>query len=98
MFALALDTPYENSQNYNENIKKLTEEGIKFLKWSLAGATSTGLLPEQVDKATGKAAWAIPLGWSASLMLNNIILLDKICKKNAVNAENGKEPIKETYS
>lgn len=87
MFALALDTPYENSQNYNENIKKLTEEGIKFLKWSLAGATSTGLLPEQVDKSTGKAAWAIPLGWSASLMLNNIVLLDKICKKNAINAE-----------
>ena len=94
MFALALDTPDENSQNYNENIKKLTEEGIKFLKWSLAGATSTGLLPEQVDKSTGKAAWAIPLGWSASLMLNNIVLLDKICKKNAANAENGKEPIK----
>ena len=68
-------------------MKELTDEGIKFLKWALAGATSTGLLPEQVDKSTGKPAWAIPLGWSGSLMLDNILLLDKICRRKAGNGK-----------
>ena len=69
--------------------EELTEEGIKCLRWALAGATSTGLLPEQVDKSSGKPAWAIPLGWSGSLMLDNILLLDKICRRNAGNNEHG---------
>jgi len=68
-------------------VKTLTNEGIKCLKWALAGATSTGLLPEQVDQSTGNPAWAIPLGWSGSLILNNILLLDKICRRKAGNSE-----------
>lgn len=83
MFALALDLPYGEKDEFEETRKKLTEEGIKFLKWALAGTTGAGLLPEQVDKYTGKPAWAIPLGWSCSLMLDNILLLDKICRTNA---------------
>jgi oligosaccharide amylase len=87
MFAFALDVPEGEEGQYAEEAKKLTEEGINCLKWALAGATSTGLLPEQVDKSTGKPAWAIPLGWSGSLMLDNIILFDKICRRNAGNRE-----------
>ena len=79
----------KKNNRYNENMNKLTSEGIKCLKWALAGATSTGLLPEQMDKSTGKPAWAIPLGWSESLMLDNILLLDKICTRKAGNAEQG---------
>ena len=96
MFAFALDLPYEKAisspiqethyekeDRYDENVKRFTSEGIKCLKWALAGATSTGLLPEQVDQSTGKPAWAIPLGWSGALMLDNILLLDKICRRKA---------------
>jgi GH15 family glucan-1,4-alpha-glucosidase len=86
MFALALDLPRENEEEYNETVNKLTNEGINCLKCALAGATSTGLLPEQMDKSTGKPAWAIPLGWSESLMLDNILLLDKICARRAGNS------------
>jgi GH15 family glucan-1,4-alpha-glucosidase len=87
MLALALDLPPGKEGKEDEHVKKLTDEGIKCLKWALAGATSTGLLPEQVDKSTGKPAWAIPLGWSASLMVNNILLLDKLCRRKAGNSE-----------
>nr|WP_304364365.1 glycoside hydrolase family 15 protein [Methanosarcina sp. KYL-1] len=89
MFALALDLPYQEEDSFAETRQKLTVEGIKFLKWSLAGATSAGLLPEQVDKSSGGPAWAIPLGWSCSLMLDNILLLDKICRRKAGNIEEG---------
>jgi GH15 family glucan-1,4-alpha-glucosidase len=87
MFALALDLPREIEEKYDETVNKLTSDGIKFLKCALAGATSTGLLPEQMDKSTGKPAWAVPLGWSESLMLDNILLLDKICTKRAGSKE-----------
>ncbi|MDM7918203.1 MAG: glycoside hydrolase family 15 protein [Methanosarcina sp.] len=87
MFAFALDLPEGEQGQYAEEAKKLTSEGIKCLRWALAGATSTGLLPEQVDKSTGKPAWAIPLGWSGSLMLDNIILFDKICRRTAGSHE-----------
>jgi oligosaccharide amylase len=87
MFSLALDLPREAEERYDETVDKLTSEGIKYLKCVLAGATSTGLLPEQMDKSTGKPAWAIPLGWSESLMLDNILLLDKICARKAGSEE-----------
>ncbi|HEY3360468.1 MAG TPA: glycoside hydrolase family 15 protein [Methanosarcina sp.] len=100
MFTLALELSSEksisavnvgassgNGEVSDETVKKLTSEGIKCLKWALAGATSTGLLPEQVEQSTGKPAWAIPLGWSGSLMLDNILLLDKICREKAGNHE-----------
>ena len=81
------ENSYEKEESPEEQVKRLTGEGIKYLKWALAGATSTGLLPEQVDKSTGSPAWAIPLGWSGSLILNNILLLDKICRKKAGNMQ-----------
>jgi oligosaccharide amylase len=102
MFTFALDLPHENAisspiqethhekeDRYDEDVKRFTSEGIKCLKWALAGATSTGLLPEQVDQSTGKPAWVIPLGWSEALMLDNILLLDKICRRKAGNKKEG---------
>lgn len=87
MFAFILDLPNGKEGPYVEDLKKLTIEGVKCLRWAMAGSTSTGLLPEQVDKSSGKPAWAIPLGWSGSLMLDNILLLDKICRRNTGDHE-----------
>lgn len=85
MFAPTHEIPQEKEDSHTEKVRELTDGGIQFLKWALAGATSTGLLPEQVDKSTGKPAWAIPLGWSGSLMLDNVLLLDKLYRKKAGN-------------
>ena len=87
MFSLVLDLPFQEEGSFADTREKLTEEGIKYLKWALAGATCAGLLPEQVDKSSGGPAWAIPLGWSSSLMLDNVLLLDRICRKKAGREE-----------
>ncbi len=64
-----------------EEMKTLTNDALKYIKWSLKGTTGAGMLPEQVNKYTGRPAWAIPLSWSCALMLDNILLLDKLQKK-----------------
>lgn len=66
------------------------ERALKYICWSLEGTTGPGLFPEQVDKHTGRPAWAIPLGWSHSLFIDNIILLDAL-EKRYLNME-GKNP------
>lgn len=58
--------------------RKMVSEALEYINWSLRGTTSTGLLPEQVNKQTGRPAWAIPLSWSCALMLDNIIMLDEL--------------------
>ncbi|TGC11532.1 glycoside hydrolase family 15 protein [Methanolobus halotolerans] len=60
----------------NEEWKIMTTEALEYIRWSLRGTTSAGMLPEQVNKHTGRPAWAIPLCWSCALMLENIVLLD----------------------
>jgi oligosaccharide amylase len=65
----------------NREHRKLTHDALKYIQWSLKGTTSAGMLPEQVNKYTGRPAWAIPLCWSCALMLDNILLLDKIQRK-----------------
>ncbi len=46
--------------------------------WVLEHRTSLDLLPEQVDRATGKPCWVIPLGWShAMFILASKSLVDK---------------------
>jgi glucoamylase len=37
------------------------------LDYAARAATSTGLLPEQVDAATGEPAWIVPLTWSHAM-------------------------------
>ncbi|MEZ5336238.1 MAG: hypothetical protein R2741_13930 [Methanolobus sp.] len=70
-----------------DEIKELIDEALKYIKWSLEGSTGAGLLPEQVNKFTGRPAWAIPLCWSCALMLDNIMQLDEIQKKLDDNSE-----------
>jgi oligosaccharide amylase len=56
----------------------LVNRALEYIMWSVRGATPTGLLPEQVDRQTGKPAWAIPLSWSCALMIENTLLLDEL--------------------
>lgn len=44
-------------------------EVARALSWTLARQTSTGLLPEQVDEATGAPTWVVPLSWSHAMVL-----------------------------
>jgi glucoamylase len=39
------------------------------LDYAARAATSTGLLPEQVDAATGEPAWIVPLTWSHAMFV-----------------------------
>ncbi|MDG6243811.1 MAG: glycoside hydrolase family 15 protein [Methanolobus sp.] len=63
-----------------EEMGTLINDALKYIRWSLKGSTDAGMLPEQVNKYTGKPAWAIPLSWSCALMLDNVLLLDKLRK------------------
>jgi len=41
----------------------------KQLAWAIDHRTSTGLLPEQIDKTTGETAWVVPLTWSHAMFV-----------------------------
>jgi glucoamylase len=45
------------------------DEPAAGLDYALRAATSTGLLPEQVDAATGEPAWIVPLTWSHAMFV-----------------------------
>ncbi len=75
---LALASALQCEGENEERVQQLVKDATNYIKWALKGTTSTGLLPEQVDKFNGHPAWAIPLGWSCALMLDNIRLLDEI--------------------
>ncbi|WP_292485273.1 glycoside hydrolase family 15 protein [Methanohalobium sp.] len=66
------------SINKKTEQQQLIDKALEYIKWSIRGTTSAGLLPEQVDKYTGNPAWVIPLGWSCSLMIDNLQLLDSL--------------------
>ncbi|MDF1530824.1 MAG: glucan 1,4-alpha-glucosidase [ANME-2 cluster archaeon] len=66
--------PYEAGAN------STIERALEYIRWSLKGTTSPGLFPEQVDKHTGRPVWAIPLGWSNSLFIDNVLLLNTLDK------------------
>lgn len=55
--------------------KEMMGSARAYIRWAQKGCTSTGMLPEQVNKHTGRPAWAIPLGWSCALMINDLRLL-----------------------
>jgi len=42
---------------------------LDLYNWVLEHRTSLDLLPEQVDRATGKPCWVIPLGWSHAMFI-----------------------------
>ena len=66
------------SHGKDEEFDRLVVEALKYIRWSLKGRTKAGMLPEQVNKHTGRPAWAIPLCWSCALMLDNITMLDEL--------------------
>ncbi|MFB9326881.1 glycoside hydrolase family 15 protein [Paenibacillus aurantiacus] len=51
------------------------DEAKKHLRWAMDHRTHTGLLPEQVDKATGETAWVVPLTWSHAMFVLTIFML-----------------------
>lgn len=49
----------------------------EYLIWSVHHANHLGLLPEQIDKKTGEAAWVMPLTWSHAMYVLTVIALDQ---------------------
>jgi glucoamylase len=47
----------------------------KLLKWAVQHQTHSGLLPEQVDRDTGKTAWVVPLTWSHAMLVLTVLKL-----------------------
>lgn len=58
--------------------KELAGRAESYVEWVIKGATSAGLIPEQVDRENGHPVWAIPLGWSCALFLDCLSLLDEV--------------------
>lgn len=65
-----------DDEAYRTWVKK-TDTHMSFVT---SGATSTKLLPEQVDRYSGNPAWAIPLGWSSALFIEVVHQLTRIPK------------------
>ncbi|WP_330217371.1 glycoside hydrolase family 15 protein [Methanococcoides methylutens] len=74
----ALLTLAISMENKDDEYDLLVKKALEYIKWTMKSATSTGLLSEQVDRNTGKAAWARPLGWSCALFIENALLLDQL--------------------
>lgn len=55
--------------------KKDYERAKRYFDWAVGARTELGLLPEQVDRDTGKPAWVIPLTWSHAMF---ILVLDRL--------------------
>lgn len=50
--------------------------GREMLQWAAAHRTRTGLLPEQVDRESGRPAWVAPLTWSHAMFV--LLFLDLV--------------------
>lgn len=50
-------------------------QAAKLLEWAVEHQTHSGLLPEQIDKETGKPAWVIPLTWSHAMLVLTVLEL-----------------------
>ncbi|MFD0697398.1 glycoside hydrolase family 15 protein [Paenibacillus sp. GCM10027628] len=51
------------------------EEARTLLQWAVDHRTEMGLLPEQIDKATGETAWVVPLTWSHAMFILAVSML-----------------------
>jgi oligosaccharide amylase len=51
------------------------DEAKALLHWVIDHQTATGLLPEQVDRETGKTAWVVPLTWSHAMFILAVHML-----------------------
>lgn len=48
------------------------------LDWALKCQNSLGLLPEQVDKHTGKPVWVVPLAWSHAMFILLVNMMSEV--------------------
>jgi oligosaccharide amylase len=53
--------------------KKSYARAREYFDWAVVGMTDQGLLPEQIDRDSGKPAWVIPLTWSHAMF---VLVLD----------------------
>lgn len=58
-----------------------TDKADHLVEWVLTHQTEVGLLPEQIDKATGQPAWIIPLTWSHAMLILTVQLFTEANKK-----------------
>jgi glucoamylase len=61
---------------YNIEIKNY-DKAREYFWWAVKGTTEQGLLPEQIDKLTGRPAWVIPLTWSHAMF---VLVLDGLLR------------------
>ncbi|MBA4493235.1 glycoside hydrolase family 15 protein [Paenactinomyces guangxiensis] len=50
-----------------------TEQAVKWLNWAVDHRTQLDLLPEQIDRHTGEAAWVVPLTWSHAMFVLTVL-------------------------
>ncbi|KAG6548860.1 hypothetical protein Mapa_009622 [Marchantia paleacea] len=53
------------------------ESSKQALQWAIDHQTDLGLLPEQVDRVTGRTAWVVPLTWSHAMYILTVVALDE---------------------
>lgn len=58
------------------------EKAYEYLNWAADNANHLGLLPEQIDKKTGKPAWVMPLTWSHAMFVLTVIALEEAGELN----------------
>ncbi|MFC5702451.1 glycoside hydrolase family 15 protein [Cohnella faecalis] len=63
-------------------------EAEKLLEWSVEHRTSSGLLPEQVDKNSGETAWVVPLTWSHAMFILTVHLIADARNAESSHAQN----------
>lgn len=51
------------------------DQALTLMRWVAEHTTETGLLPEQIDKSSGRPAWVVPLTWSHAMFVIAIHLL-----------------------
>jgi oligosaccharide amylase len=51
------------------------EEAERLMRWAIDHQTRFGLLPEQIDRETGEAAWVVPLTWSHAMFVLAVWML-----------------------
>ena len=82
----SLLTVAASMEERDNEYERLVNRALEYIKWAMRSATSAGILAEQADKITGKAAWARPLSWSCALFIENILLLDRLKDSSSKDA------------
>ncbi len=61
--------------------RKSFDKAREYLSWAVRSATEQGLLPEQVDKESGRPAWVIPLTWSHAMF---VLVVDGLVQEGEI--------------